>query len=75
MFFLCRYCFKNNGLQVTLFLLDTNTYTGTLVNNEDLDEMPLKAAFHKSMHCLLRQNNNFQERNATFYKTFERQPL
>ena len=29
---------------------------GTLANSEDPDEMPHCAAFHHSLHCLLRQN-------------------
>ena len=29
-----------------------NLQTGTLANSEDPDEMPHKAAFHLSLHCL-----------------------
>ena len=29
---------------------------GTYANNEDLDEMPQKAAFHQDLHCLLRHS-------------------
>ena len=37
---------------------------GTLFHSEDPDEMPHDAAFHRGMHCLLRQ-----ERNITFLVT------
>ena len=34
---------------------------GTLANNEDPDEMPCIAAFHHSLHCLLRQNRSSEK--------------
>ena len=35
--------------------------TGTSANNEDPDEMLHYAAFHRSLHCLLRQNRSSEE--------------
>ena len=29
---------------------------GTFANSEDPDEMPHNVAFHRGLHCLLRQN-------------------
>ena len=34
---------------------------GTLANNEDPDEMPLKAAFHQALYCLLGLNPCFMK--------------
>ena len=31
---------------------------GTLANGEDPDEMPQQLAFHKGLHCLLRENKS-----------------
>ena len=31
---------------------------GTMANSEDQDEMLHKAAFHLSLHCLLRENQS-----------------
>ena len=38
----------------------------TLANSEDPDEMPPNAAFHQSLHCLLRQKH-FQRKKYSFY--------
>ena len=43
---------------------------GTLVNSEDPDEMPHKAAFHQDLHCfvrLKRSSKNFDLRNSTLF--------
>ena len=35
-------------------------YIHKQANSEDLDELPHKAAFHNSLHCLQRDKNNLQ---------------
>ena len=39
---------------------------GTMANGEDPDEMPQKAAFYQSLHCLLRQNPSLEKYNFCF---------
>ena len=36
---------------------------GTFANSEDTDEMPQNAAFHKDLHCLLRQRQTSEKYN------------
>ena len=36
-----------------------------MANSEDPDEMPHSAAFHQGLHCLLKKNPFFTERNIT----------
>ena len=38
----------------------------TLANSKDPDEMPQHAAFHKGLHCLLRQKR-YSEKEIQFY--------
>ena len=41
---------------------------GTLANSEDPDEMPHKAVFHQSLHCLLKQNLSSEREIQYFSK-------
>ena len=52
-----------NPIAAEIVLLET-PLTCTFGNSVDPDEMPCKAAFHKGLHCLLRQ---MKERNPTIF--------
>ena len=41
--------------------VDWKPLNGYLANSEDPDEMPLNAAFHQGLHCLLSQNSSSEK--------------
>ena len=41
---------------------------GTFANGEDPDEMPLNAAFHLGLHCLIIQNQSSETEIKYFWK-------
>ena len=45
-----------------------NPLTVTLANSDDPDEMPHHVAFHRGLHCLLRQNRSSEKENQCFWK-------
>ena len=45
--------------------------TGTVINSEDPDEMPHKAAFHQGQHCLLGQNQS-SDKEIYFFEIITR---
>ena len=46
------------SISLTSTLKTRNPQMGTFANSEDPDEMQHNAAFHKGLHCLLRQNQS-----------------
>ena len=47
------------------------SYTGTLANSVDPDEMPHNVAFHQGLHCLLRQSPSSEKENLRKTLFFE----
>ena len=46
---------------------DWKPLNGYFANSEDPDEMPHKVAFHKGLHCLLRQNIDLQRKKYNIF--------
>ena len=46
---------------------------GTLTNSEDPDEMPHKEAFHRGLHCLLRQR--YSDKKIQYFLNYNLIPL
>ena len=42
-------------------ITDQKPTTGTLVNREDPDEMPLHVPFHQGLHCLINKNRSSEK--------------